>query len=208
MTKTLTQLTAIIQANLLDDGTRFTTATCTAAVRNALKEINQRAPINAADLIDAVTDQQEYEISDIDSRAIDIFDFLLYDTDTAEKHIPLPFDKYWEDARLFARLRHAQPSGETLLVRYNIPYTVSGLDSETESTLPAFYNDIIIDGACFYACQIRSAGRVETINLQQKVTENWLDLKRFYRTAFDKGLAIMAYKTLPVSEPDNSRWDI
>lgn len=208
MSKTLTQLITIIQANLLDDGTRFTTATCTAAVRNALKEINQRAPINAADLIDAVEDQQEYEISDIDSRAINVYDVLLYDQDHAEQHTPLPFNKYWEDARLFFRLQLAQPSGEIILARYNIPYTVSGLDSETESTLPAFYDDIIIDGACFFACHIRSAGRVETINLNQKVTENWLDLKRFYRASFDKGLALMAREPAPIAEKDNSSWDI
>jgi hypothetical protein len=208
MTKTLTQLITIVQDNLLDTGTRFTTSTCTAALRNALKEINQRAPINAAELIDAVDDQQEWELSDIDDRAITVNDILLYDQDHAEQHIPLPYDEYWEDARLFFRLRTAQPSSEIILARFAIPHTISGLDSQSESTLPAYFDDILIDGGCFYACQIRSAGRVETINLQQKVTENWLDLKRFYRTSFDRGLALMASRKSPVAEPDNYRWEI
>lgn len=208
MTKTLTQIISIVQANLLDDGTRFTTATCTAAVRNALKEFNQRAPVNAATLIDAVTDQHEYEMSDEDTNAAAMIDVLLWDSDLNEHHLPLPYDAYFEDARLFFRLRNAQPTGETILARYQIPFTVSGLDSATQSTLPTFWDDILIDGSCFYACQIRSAGRVETINLNQNVTENWLDLKRFYRAAFDQGLALVSRAKPPVSEPTTASWDI
>jgi len=183
MSKTLTQLIAVVQANLLDDGTRFTTATCTAAIRSALKEFNQHAPNNQADLIDTVADQLDYELTDSDSRAIGLSSVYLYDSD-GDLHEPLQYDEYMEDARIFFRLKYAQPAGELLLARYQIHYIVSGLDSETESTLPTFWDNILEDGATFYACQIRSAGRVETINLNQKVTENWLDLKRIYRMAF------------------------
>ncbi len=208
MSKTLTQIIAIVQDNLIDTGTRFSTTTVTAAVRNALKEINQRAPINAAELITAVEDQQEYEITSLDDRAIAVNDILLYDQDHAEQHIPLKYDEYWEDARLFFRLQLSQPSSEILLARFTIPHTISGLDSGSESTLPAYFDDVLIDGGCFYSCQSRSAGRVETINLQQNVTENWLDLKRIYRTAFDRGLAIMANQKAPVAEKDNYSWDV
>ena len=60
MSDTLTQLIAKIQAQLLDDGTRFTTATCTAALRAALKDFNLAAPVHAGTLIDVVADQYEY----------------------------------------------------------------------------------------------------------------------------------------------------
>ena len=80
MTKSLTTLIANIQELLLDDGTRFTTATVTAAVRSALKEINQRSPINAATLIDTVADQKDYELSDSPDakNAIALSDILLW----------------------------------------------------------------------------------------------------------------------------------
>jgi hypothetical protein len=42
VTKILTQIIANVQALLLDDGTRFTTATVTAAARAALKDFNQK----------------------------------------------------------------------------------------------------------------------------------------------------------------------
>lgn len=206
MTKTLTQLIAVVQANLLDDGTRFTTATVTAAVRSALKEFNQRAPNNQAELIDTVANQKDYELTDFDSRAMRLTGVYLWDED-ADDHEPLPYDDWMEDARIFFRLKTAQPADELILARYQIPFTVSGLDSETESTLPVFWDNILEDGATFYACQIRSSGRIETINLNEKVSENWIDIKKIYRKAFDNGLELAARTKAPVSEPDTSAWN-
>lgn len=206
MSKTLTQLIAVVQANLLDDGTRFTTATCTAAVRSALKEFNQRAPNNQAELIDAVTDQKDYELSDADDRAMTLTGVFLWDDD-GDDHEPLPFHDWMEDARIFFRLKSAQPTGELLLARYQIPFTVSGLDSAVESTLPVFWDNILEDGATFYACQIRSSGRIETINLNQRVSENWIEPKKIYRAAFDRGLQLASRTKAAVSEPDQSAWN-
>ena len=204
MSKSLTTLITNAQALLLDDGTRFTVPTMTAAVRAALKEINQRAPINAAELTDAISDQLEYEVTD--PLAISIGDILLWDAQ-GDKHKPLDYDDYSEDERLYFRLRSAQPSGKFLVVRYTIPHTVNGLDSQTESTIPAFYDDTLLDGTCFYACQIRSIGRIETINLNQGVSENLLDAKIYFRQAFDIGLSLMSRKKPAVSEADTRTWD-
>ena len=205
MSKSLTTLIANVQAMLLDDGTRYTTATVTAATRAALKEINQRAPINAAEITAAIDDQLDYEIDD--PTAIHITDILLRDDD-GDEHVSLTFDRYNEDERLFFRLRFAQSSSDYLIERYTIPYIVNGLDSQVESTLPAFYDDVLIDGACFYCVQIRSVGRIETINLNQGVPESLITPLRIFRTAFDKGVNLMArYKLAPVSEPDTSAWN-
>lgn len=208
MTKSLTTLISNVQALLLDDGTRFNTATVTAAVRQALKEINQSAPINAATLIDTVAEQKDYELSDSAdaATAIALSDVLLWDAD-GDDHDPLAFQEFNEDERIYFRLRYAQPAGEFLLTRFTIPYTVNGLDSATESTIPAFYDDILIDGASFYACQIRSIGRVELINLNKKVPDNLRDAKIYFRQAFDHGLALMAKKKPAVSEPDPGAWN-
>lgn len=206
MTKTLTQLIAVVQANLQDDGTRFTTATCTAAIRSALKEFNQRAPQNQSTLMDAYNNQKVYELSDVDERAIAISGVYLWNTNN-DNHTPLPYHDYIEDSRIFFRLENPQAEGQLILINYQIPFTVDGLDSETESTLPVFWNNILEDGATFYACQIRSAARVETINLQQKVSENYLDTKRIYRAAFDAGLALAEKSKPPVAEPNTSAWN-
>lgn len=209
MSKSLTTLISDVQALLLDDGTRFSTATVTAAVRSALKEFNQAAPIHAGTLVDTVAKQYEYALNTVDFVSlIDVEDVLLQGTDTARDiNISLPYDYYFEDAAPFIRLREPQSAGRFLIVRFSIPYTVSGLESATESTLFAFYDDILIDGACFWSAQIRSAGRIETINLNQSVAENWLDVRRFYRQAFDHGLALAAGRKPPVSEPSTAAWN-
>jgi len=74
MTDTLTQLIAKLQPLLLDDGTRFDTATCTSAIRQALKEFNLAAPIHAGDLVTPVLGQKEYEL-DVPT-ALEIVDVL------------------------------------------------------------------------------------------------------------------------------------
>lgn len=204
MTQTLTELIASAQAKLLDDGTRFTTATLTAACRAALRDFNLAAPVNQSDILDAYSAQYDYELTD--SRALSIVNILKYDT-SGDVHTDLDFDDYSEDERLFFRLRSPLADGEFILARYTIPYTVSGLDSETESTLSALWDNVLLDGICFWALQIRSVGRVETINLNQNVSESLLDAKRFFKAAFDAGLAQAAKKKPPVSEPSDAAWN-
>ena len=94
MTKTLTQLVSNVQALLLDDGTRFTTATITAAVRSALKEFNQRAPVYAGTLVDVVSGQKEYVLNAADfDDLIDVFAVLKQGTDAhLENNIELEHD--------------------------------------------------------------------------------------------------------------------
>ncbi len=99
MTDTLTTLISKIQATLGDDGTIFTTAHATAALRLALDDWNERAPIFAAATVDVVAEQKEYEVTTQDAQAVDIIDVLLKGTDTQEdNHVSLAFDKYTEDA--------------------------------------------------------------------------------------------------------------
>jgi len=76
MSDTLTTLISKVQAILGDDGTIFTTATVTAAIRQALSEWNLRVPTFAAVTITGVNNQYEYELTSEDSRALGITDVL------------------------------------------------------------------------------------------------------------------------------------
>lgn len=206
MSATLTTLISRVQAQLIDDGTRFTTATCTAALRACLKNVNERAPVNAGTRIDVIAEQLEYELTDEDSRAMSIIDVLEYDAD-GENHTPIPYDDYAEDERLFFRLRTALASGE-ILARYTIPHTISGLDSETESTPSARLDQIIVDGACVEALTYRAASRIETINLQQNVSDNYREIITHFRNAYELGLsAYIRDRRAPVSEPNTAAWN-
>lgn len=208
MSKSLAALIDNVQALLLDDGTRFSDATVTAALRSALKDFNHVAPIYAGELVDVVASQKEYALNATAFEdLIDILDVLQYGTDSLnENHIPLTFDAYFEDAAPFIRLRSPLSTGY-LVVRYTIPYTINGLDSETESTLPAFFDDILIDGGCYWSCQIRQSGRIETINLNQGVPDELSQTKAFFYAAFRRGLGIAARRKPPVGEPDTHAWN-
>lgn len=208
MTKTLTEIITNVQALLLDDGTRFSTATVTAAVRSALKEFNQRAPIYAGTLVDVVSGQKEYVLNSTDfDNLIEVFAVLKQGTDEhLENNIELEHDAYFEDGVPVIRLRQSETSGY-LIVRYTIPNTVSGLDSATESTLPAFYDNTLIDGACYWACVVRANAKVETINLNKDVSDNLLQVMAFYRKSFEQGMAQAARRRPTVSEPSTTAWN-
>ena len=208
MSDTLAQLITKIQDLLGDDGTVFDTTLCTASIRRALQKFNKHAPVNAADLIDTVTDQYEYELSDADSRAISILD-ILQRSDTADEiDHPITFDQYSEDERLFFRLRLPIITGKFIIARYTIPHTINGLDSGTESTVPAWQNETLVVGSAGFALQTRAFARVETINLNQGVSKNYQELSKIYNDEFMQQLQDYARtKRAPVGEPDTRAWN-
>lgn len=207
MTDTLAQIVTKVQKTLLDDGTRYSTDTITAACRLALKEFNLRAPIYAGTLEDAVSEQLEYVLNRADyAGLISVVDVLLWDS-VGDYHVPLLYDKYFEDAVPVIRLRTPRNTGEFLVVRYTIPYTVNGLDSETASTLSAFLDTILLDGVCYWSLLIRATGRVETINLNQGVADSLDQLKDTFRKAFDDALGKLSGQMVPVAERRTDAWN-
>lgn len=209
MTASLTTLITNIQATLGDDGTIFTTARVTAALRLALDDWNQYSPIFAASTVAVVADQKEYEITTQDANARAVIDVLLQGTDSAqENHIPLVFDYYTEDARLFIRLQTAQGSTtDNLVLRYTLPHTVNGLDSQTESTLPAYDDPALVIGGAYYCLVLRAAARIETINLQKDVSDNYHELAEILKAKWSSRLDKAASMRPPVGEPPTYAWN-
>jgi hypothetical protein len=210
MTKSLSEIISATQTLLLDDGTRFSTATVTAACRLALRDFNIAAPVNAGEIVDAVSSQYEYPLNTAAfATLLNVHDVLLLGTDSAaDQHTPLKFDFYFEDNAPFIRLRTPQSDGQYLIVRYTIPNTIGGLDSAIESTIRAYWDSTIIDGTCYYSCLIRSAGRIETINLNQNVPDTLQNTLAFYRSAFQSGLAQAARQSAPTIKPDTHAWTV
>ena len=208
MTDTLATLTDKIQATLGDDGTVFTDAQVAAALRLALDDWNEAAPIFAASTVDIVAEQKEYEVTDEDADAVDVIDVLLKGTDTQEEnHTSLVFDKYTEDARLFIRLQTAQDPADHLIIRYTKPHTINGLDSETESTLPEYDDTSLVIGGAYYSLVTRAAARVETINLQKDVSDNYSELAKILKARWERRLKKAAAMRPPVGEPNTFAWN-
>ena len=209
MSDSLTTLISKIQATLGDDGTVFTTPHITAALRLALDDWNERAPVFAAATVDVVADQKEYEVTDEDPDAVDVIDVLLKGTDTAEdNHTSLVFDKYTEDASLFIRLQTAQASStDHLIIRYTKPHTINGLDSENESTLPNSDDPSLVIGGAYYSLVLRAAARIETINLQKDVSDNYKEIAATLKERWERRLARAAAMRPPVGNPNGFAWN-
>lgn len=209
MADTLAQLTDKLQALLLDDGTIFADATCTAAIRQALKTLNLRVPIHAAVTIAVVADQYVYELTAADAGAtpLAIYDVLLEDTILSDYEHPLEFDSYSEDERLFFRLRTAQGSG-TLLVRYTVAHTINGLDSETETTLTPIAEVVLLDGAAEQACILAAAGKAEANNLDPNTADAYRKAASRFNSAFAQGLkALEVSHRTAKSQPSVGAWN-
>jgi hypothetical protein len=112
------------------------------------------------------------------------------------------FMPYFEDGRAWIRLVTPLGSG-SLIFRYLIPHTISGLDAGVESTLPAIWDAVLLDGACYYACVIRAASRIEVVNLNTDVEDPWQHIAELYKFAFDTGL-ILATRQPAVRVPDKT----
>ncbi len=209
MSDTLPQLTTKLQALLLDDGTLFTATTCTAAIRQALKTINNRVPIHAAVAVDVVAGQYVYELTAAEAGAtpLTIYDVLLESTTPADYETPLEFDTYSEDERVYFRLRTPQGSG-TLLVRFAQAHTINGLDSETESTLTPTAEVVLLDGAAEQACIMAAAGKAEANNLDANTCDAYRKAASRFNSAFNMGLRALeqSHRTAR-SVPSTSAWN-
>jgi hypothetical protein len=207
MSDTLTQVIDKVQDLLLDGaGTLFSTATCTAAVRQALHDLNLRAPIHAATLITAIADQKEYELTDEPDAYLALGMHGLYLQGVLEYDTVIPFDTYTEDERLWFRLRTAQPADDVMIAHFTIPHTVSGLDSELTSTLSAFNDQVLVNGSCYHACIVRAAGKIESNNLDRNTPDNYRELARHFNQLYQAGLSRMSARRTVKYEPDLRRW--
>ncbi len=209
MSDTLTTLIGKVQ-NILGDATAtyFTTAICTAAIRQALSEWNLRAPIFAAITITGVNNQYEYELTDSDTTSIQILDVLRRGDNNDELDISLDYDSYIEDERVFFRLRYPITTSEYLIVRYTKDHIINGLDSQVQSTLLAKDDQAMVDGGAFFSIFIRAIARVETINLSQDQTDNYREMAASFGAMFAQRMAQAARnRRAPVSEPDTRAWN-
>jgi len=209
MSDSLTTLIGKVQ-NLLGDasGTYFTTAICTAAIRQALSEWNLQAPQHLAVTITGVNEQYEYELTDEDANSCEILDVLRQGDNSNEIDISITFDQYIEDERVFFRLRAPVTTSETLIVRYTTYHIINGLDSQVESTLRANDDQAMVDGGAFFAIMIRATSRIETVNLSQAQSDNYREIAGMYAAAFSARLSRAArYRKAPVGEPDQRTWE-
>ena len=206
MMLTLTALIARLQAQLLDNGTLFSTPTATVGFREALRKFNVAAPIHAATVIDVVASQKEYALNDPTFGTLLSILGVWTQDQVHEEDKYLIHDFYFEDNAPFIRLRDAQASGK-LIVRYTTPHTVSGLDSMSDSTMNSDQEQVLIDGACVEAINTRLISLVEGFNLSPDVIGQYQRAAVAFETAFTLGLQRYSARRPAVGAPDENSWN-
>jgi len=208
MSSTLTALIAKLQPQLLDNGTLFTTPTCTVAFREALRKWNMVAPVHAATIIDVVPSQFEYMLNDATFGTIlDIEGVWLQDPIVnGENDVAQIYDYYFENNQPAVRLRSSLASGH-LIVRYTAPHTVPGLDSASDGLLTADQEQVLIDGACVEAINTRLSSLVEGYNLSPDVIGQYQRAERAYSQSFAAGLQRYMAQRSAVGSPSDTAWN-
>lgn len=204
MSDTLAQLIDKVQSTLFDDGTLFSDAACTAALRQSLADVNAAASQLAALTIAAAAGQLEYDLSAEDPLASGILDVLLQGD--ADALTPLPFGSYVDDGGWFFRLALPRNAGESLLVRYSLPHTVNGLDGATGTTLTGALSAAVLQGGAYYCCLLRSAATIESNNAEPDVSAKWLKVASLWRASFDVSLDAARRTPGPAAGPV-AGWD-
>jgi hypothetical protein len=206
MSSTLTQLIARLQAQLLDNGSLFTTPTCTVAFREALRKFNVVAPVHSATVIPVVAAQKVYALND--ATIVELLDIegVWQEDPVGEEDKILIYDFYFEDNSPFIRLRSALASGN-LIVRYTSPHYVFGLDSAATGILNPNQEQVLVDGACVEAINTRLTSLVEGFNLSPDVIGQYQRASIAFQTAFELGLARYKARRRASGAPDTNAWD-
>lgn len=205
---TLSQLISQVQSLLGDNESIFPASTCTAAIRQALAEFNRQAPQSLVTTLSAVTNQHTYNLTAVDPHAKKILDVLQAESDTAfDLATPLTYTDYIENEHILFRLQDPLPSTETILVRYTANHTIQDLDGATASTLPAHFDQVIVDGSAYWAIHIRLIARIEQVNMSTDLTEKYAAAMQAFKTAFDLGLSEATRRNSPFGEPDPRAWN-
>jgi hypothetical protein len=84
--------------------------------------------------------------------------------------------------------------GDVLRVTCALPHTLSGLDDETETTLPPACVNALVDGAAGQACLMRATALTEAYGARTVEVTRLLDLSRTLMVRFDQSLS--QFKTL------------
>lgn len=206
MTASLTTLISRVQLLLLDSGTSYTTATCTAALRQSLKKFNDAAPRFASEQLATVADQHEYELigGDFGAGPINVLGVWLVDDD-GDDDTELDFKDFTEDNRSYIRLDEAQAAGENLQISFTSPNTINGLDSEVTSTIPDYFDQVLVNGGAYYAICIRSVSRVENVNINRDVPKVLQASAEQFKADFENGVR-NAGKRKPRAPKADTTW--
>jgi hypothetical protein len=182
-----------VEQILMDSGNAiWATTDIDAAIRQALAEYSKIRALHTEDTVDADADTHELDVSTELAGALDVTRVWCPYTAAAPEDPPAWVDfEFWRD-ELILYLPGGIQSGETARVFFDAVQTLGGLDSATDTTLPAEDWPLIATGAAGYAAMSRALDLGEQVTLDRDVptkAKTWAGQKL---QDFRQGLASVA----------------
>jgi hypothetical protein len=170
----LTQMRANVAADLDDaGGDIWSSGELERAIRRALREYSDVCPYRADVVIELEEDGREVDLSDVGELAG--VERVWYPYDATSPDWPPRWREFACGAGgvLTLLVSPAPTAGESLMVYYWTPHRLSGLDSATETTLPAADEEIVALGAAGYAALEKSRAAVGQVNVSGYTPLHW-----------------------------------
>lgn len=195
MPSTLAQLEAQVAALLMDTGNAiFSTSVIDAALRMALSEYSDAAPLAMETVITLPGDGREIALDSVSGLVNVTEAWWPYDSDATSETWPpnrvRGFRLWWDDASpvLFLDLDDGeQPQqDDEMRIWYTKPHTIQNLDS-ADSTTVGEHESLIVRGAAGLACLGRAADVNETAVNMAVSTPNYAALANRYLNQMDFG---------------------
>ena len=142
------------------------------AIRKALAEYSIARPQDKITTLTLAAAGREIDVSSI-AGITDITEIHLpyHSSDPAYPPQRRPF-RFWSDSSLLYLMGSYQPqAGDVVRVFYTVSQTLSGLDSQTETSFPEAHAHTIIKGAAAFAVLTRALDLTEQVTLDRHSTE-------------------------------------
>lgn len=201
MPSTLAQLEAQVAALLMDSGNAiFSTSVIDAALRMALSEYSDAAPLAMETVLTLPGDGREIALSSLSGLVNVTEAWWPFDSDATSETWPpnrvRGFRLWWDDASpvLFLDLddgasgvHSSEPQGDDeIRIWYTKPHTIQNLDSASTTTVGE-HESLIVRGAAGLACLGRAADVNETAVNMAVSTPNYAALANRFLNQMDFG---------------------
>lgn len=166
---TLAQLIDLVQLELDDSAaTYYTDALVTAAIRDALDDVDRSAPAYGEANLTTIADQYDYDLTDVDPDLIQVYE-VLYGDDEPQTQYPGWY--FYHAAGVPTLYFRTIITDSTITFRYTLRHTISGLDSASGTSLLTDQEKEFVNAAAAYSLKMRATSRTESVTLQQNVAE-------------------------------------